>query len=59
MLKKDLHSSKLSQEHIEYLEKVSTHYKKITINLIEKLSLELNVDILDVFLYFYNRDKDQ
>lgn len=59
MSKKVLHRSQLSQEHIEYLERVATQYKKITIKLIEKLSLELNLDPLDIFLYFYNRDEDE
>jgi transcriptional regulator with XRE-family HTH domain len=45
----------ISQSYLSQLEHNKRYYKNVTIDLIKKISIELELDPIDVFFYFYNK----
>ncbi|HDI3055686.1 TPA: helix-turn-helix transcriptional regulator [Clostridium botulinum] len=44
----------ITQSYLSRLESNSKYNKNITIGLIKKISIELELDPVDIFLYFYH-----
>lgn len=47
----------ITQSYLSRLESNSKYNKNITIGLIKKISIELELDPVDIFLYFYHWSK--
>lgn len=48
----------VTQSYISRLENRGTYTENVTIELIRKISVELNLEPVKVFLYFYGNSKD-
>lgn len=44
----------ITQSYLSKLENKHKYNKNVTVDLIRKISIELELDALDVFLYFYH-----
>lgn len=45
----------ISQSYLSQLENINKYNKNVTIDLIKKISTELDLDPIDVFFYFYKK----